>query len=98
MILYCHDLRYTPEVCQNCFIKKAITTTKEINKIAHKNYCATLMKVRTQQRQTENLTPYLEYFLSLDTRAYFAKNQITREAINFFVSRNIDIPGYVLGL
>ena len=98
MILYCHDLRYTPEVCQNGFIKKAITTIEEMNKIAHKNYCATLMKVRTQQSQTENLTPYLEYFLSLDTRARFAKNQIARGAINLFVSRNIAIPGYVLGL
>ena len=37
---------------QEWVIKKALTTIEEMNKIAYKNYCATLMKVRTQQTQT----------------------------------------------
>ena len=68
------QMRYNPEVCKTGFIKKALTTIEEINKIAHKNYCATLMKVRTQQTQTENLYSYLEYFISLDTRIILSPN------------------------
>ena len=49
-----------------------------MNKMAHKNYCTTLMKVRTEQAQAMDLVPYLEYFLSLDTRAYFIENQEAR--------------------
>ena len=75
-----------PEVCNNQFIKKALTTIGEMNKIAHKNYCSTLMKVRTQQTNTENLVPYLEYILSLDARAYFSENPIARAAINLQMS------------
>ena len=82
-------MRYKPEACKNEFIKKALETIGEMNKIAHKNYCSTLMKVRTQQTKTENLDPYLEYVLSLDTRAYFIENPIARAAINLFVNRNI---------
>ena len=39
------QMRYKPELCQNRFIKKAVTTIEEMNIISHKNYCATLMKV-----------------------------------------------------
>ena len=35
------------------------------------------------------MVPYLEYVLSLDTRAYFSENPIARAAINLFVNRNI---------
>ena len=40
--------------------------------------CHTLMKVRTEQAQAMNLVPYLEYFLSLDSKAYFMENQEAR--------------------
>ena len=35
-------------------------------------------EVRTEQAQAMDLVPYLEYFLSLDTRAYFSENQEAR--------------------
>ena len=67
-----------PDICKNEFIKKALLTIETMNKIAHKNYCQTLMKVRTEQAQAMDLVPYLEYFLSLDSRAYFMENQEAR--------------------
>ena len=80
---------FVPEECKNGFIRKALETIEDMKKIAHKNYCRTLMKIRTQQVKTEDILPYLEYVMSLDTRAYFIVNQVARPAINLFVNRNI---------
>ena len=44
-----HATYHLDDICRNEFIKKALLTMESINKIAHKNYCHTLMKVRIFQ-------------------------------------------------
>ena len=60
---------YKANECQNGFIRTALETINEMNNIAFTNYCSTLMKIRTQQADITSITPYLEYYQSLDSRA-----------------------------
>ena len=63
-----------------------------MKKMAHKNCCTKLMKVRTEQVQAMDLVPYLEYFLSLDTRAYFIKNQSSSGFLQVTGHKTLGIP------
>ena len=80
---------YKANECQNGFIRTALETINEMNNIAFTNYCSTLMKIRTQQADITSITPYLEYYQSLDSRALYIENEEARNAVNIFVTRGI---------
>ena len=62
-----------------------------MNTKAFTNYCSTLMIIRTQQAEITSITPYLEYYQSLESRALFIENEEARNAVIIFVARGIKI-------
>ena len=47
------------------------------------------MKIRTQKAEISSITPYLEFYQSLDARALFINNAVARQAINELTNRGI---------
>ena len=80
---------YNPKNCNNTFIKKALDTLNKMNHIANNNYNTNLQKIKNQDTDANCIKPFLEYFISLDMKAYFTHNQRIKPYLNLFYNRNI---------
>jgi hypothetical protein len=60
-----------------------------MNIIANNNFNTNLQKIKSQEMDARCIKAYLEYFKSLDMKAYFTHNQIIKPYLNLFYSRNI---------
>ena len=83
------QLIYEANKCTNKFITKAMESLNKLNKISFDKYKVNLVDVKNENKDVSCLKPYLEHFVSLDLKAYFARNLESRAAINMFYNRNI---------
>ena len=67
---------------------KCYLLVQELPQKALTNYCW-LRITTTNAEEPTSLVSYLEYYLGMDSRAYFLQNEVAREAISLFITRNI---------